>query len=208
MDVASVAMISLTFIGAQVAQKAASASIDSLWQRFSKAFEKEAKQPLTPQASVEAAGGVLAGNPGLLAEVEAVFGQTSALRRARLVAAALEGARILWVDDNPENNEWERLTLRQLGADVTNVESTATALGCLRSDSYDLILSDISRDGSDREGVDALSRLLGASPQIAVVFYAGRVDPSLRLPAGAFGLTNRPDELLHLILDAVERRRL
>ena len=39
MDVASVAMISLTFIGAQVAQKAASASIDSLWQRFSTAFE-------------------------------------------------------------------------------------------------------------------------------------------------------------------------
>src|SRR5687767_8322545 len=99
MDVASAAMISLTFIGAQVAQKAASASIDSLWQRLSKAFEKEAEQALTPDTSLAAAAGVLSGNPGLLAEVEAVFGQTSALRRARLVAAALEGARILWVDD-------------------------------------------------------------------------------------------------------------
>ena len=90
MDVASVAMISLTFIGAQVAQKAASASIDSLWQRFSRAFEGEAKQPLTPDASLETAERVFTGNPGLLAEVEAVFGKTSALRRARLVAAALE----------------------------------------------------------------------------------------------------------------------
>ena len=26
------------------------------------------------------------------------------------------------------------------------------------------------------------------------------------IPAGAFGLTNRPDELVHLVIDALERR--
>lgn len=86
-------------------------------------------------------------NPDLLAEVEAVFGSSSALRRARLVAAALEGARILWIDDNSDNNQWERSTLRQLGAELTAVDSTETALGCLRSEPFDLILSDVSRTG-------------------------------------------------------------
>ena len=33
-------------------------------------------------------------------------------------------------------------------------------MGCLRSDSYDLILSDISRNGGNREGIAALPRLL------------------------------------------------
>jgi CheY-like chemotaxis protein len=207
-DVMSAAMISLTFIGAQVAQKAASGSIDLLWERFTAIFEKQADRPLTPDATTEAAGRVLRENPELLAEIEAVFSNSSALRRARLVAAAIEGARILWIDDNPENNQWECATLRQLGAHVTAVDSTETAIGCLRSDSYDLILSDVSRSGSSREGIEVIPRLRALRPATAVVFYVGRLDASDGVPLGAFRITNRPDELLHLVMDALERRRL
>ena len=32
------------------------------------------------------------------------------------------------------------------------------------------------------------------------------VDPTRPVPVGAFGLTARPDELLHLVMDALERR--
>ena len=42
----------------------------------------------------------------------------------------------------------------------------------------------------------------------AVVFYVGRVDRAAGVPAGSFGITNRPDELLHLVMDALERCRL
>lgn len=207
-DLASAAMIAFTYIGALVAQKAASGSIDLLWKRVSSVFEEQADPPLTPDASIEAARRVLSDNPELLTEVEAVFSNSSALKRARLVGTAIKDARILWVDDNPKNNQWERLTLKQLGAHVTAADTTETALGCLRSDSYDLILSDVSRAGNSREGIAALPRLQSVSPDTAVVFYVGHVDPSMGVPPGAFGITNRPDELLHLVMDALERRRL
>ena len=40
-----------------------------------------------------------------------------------------------------------------------------------------------------------------------VIFYIGIFDPKLGIPGGAFGITNRPDELLHLVLDALERKK-
>jgi len=41
-----------------------------------------------------------------------------------------------------------------------------------------------------------------------VVFYVSVVYQDKPLPPGAFGLTNRPDELLHLVIDALEPVRL
>jgi hypothetical protein len=39
-----------------------------------------------------------------------------------------------------------------------------------------------------------------------VIFYVSVINQDKPLPPGAFGLTNRPDELLHLVIDALERR--
>ena len=38
-----------------------------------------------------------------------------------------------------------------------------------------------------------------------VIFYVGVFEPERGVPGQAFGITNRPDELLHLTLDALER---
>jgi len=40
---------------------------------------------------------------------------------------------------------------------------------------------------------------------VPVIFYIGYPDPSKGVPPHAFGITHRPDELLHLIMDALER---
>ncbi len=40
-----------------------------------------------------------------------------------------------------------------------------------------------------------------------MIFYIGVVDPNKGVPVQAFGITNRPDELLHLTLDALERKK-
>ena len=40
-----------------------------------------------------------------------------------------------------------------------------------------------------------------------VIFYVGRPEPEKGAPAGAFGLTNRPDQLLQLVVDALSRTR-
>ena len=120
-------------------------------------------RPIQPGANAEGpaemAQEVLANDPELSQNVEAVFGSSVALRRAQSVAPALPNARVLWVDDVLKNNEWERLTLRHLGADVTSVARTETAIECLEAEPFDLIISDISRQGLDREGIAALSRL-------------------------------------------------
>ena len=208
MDAMNAGMIALTFIGAQVAQKAADGAIESIWAKFSSLFVARFNREPTAESSTEMAAELLANDRELSENVEGVFSSSIPLRRALLVAAALRNARILWIDDTPKNNEWERLTLRQLGAHVTAVTSTETAVECLHAEAFDLILSDVSRQGISREGIDALPRLTVAAAGTAVVFYVGRVDHAAGVPPGAFGITNRPDELLHLVMDALERRRL
>jgi hypothetical protein len=38
-----------------------------------------------------------------------------------------------------------------------------------------------------------------------VIFYLWDYKPELGTPAGAFGITKRPDKLLHLVIDALAR---
>ena len=38
-----------------------------------------------------------------------------------------------------------------------------------------------------------------------LIFYVSVRDEEKPLPVGAFGLTNRPDVLVHLVIDALER---
>ena len=52
-----------------------------------------------------------------------------------------------------------------------------------------------------------LPRLREAGFHQPIIFYVGRLDASAGVPAGAFGVTNRPDELLQLVLDALARAR-
>jgi hypothetical protein len=40
-----------------------------------------------------------------------------------------------------------------------------------------------------------------------VIFFVGALDRTLGVPKGAAGITNRTNELLHLVLDALEGRR-
>jgi len=40
-----------------------------------------------------------------------------------------------------------------------------------------------------------------------VIFYVDAIDPTKGVSPLAFGMTNRPDEFLHLTLDALERKK-
>jgi CheY-like chemotaxis protein len=138
-----------------------------------------------------------------------------ALDRANKERALLEGAEILWVDDRPSNNRNETRMLRSFGALITFACSTdeavdALQLGVQQRTPFDLIISDISRGPSDEEqtaGVAMLERLSVENLAPPVVFYIGRIRRGAGTPDGAFGLTNRPDQLLHLVLDALARER-
>ena len=133
--------------------------------------------------------------------------RSQVLRRAQTVVPALEpGAQILWVDDHPEYNLSERRMLQSLRIFIDEALSTEQALARFERVEYDLVVSDMSRDGDDQAGLRLLAEIRNRGIEAPVIFYVGRIDPSV--PPGAFGITVRPDELLHYILDVLERRRL
>ena len=72
---------------------------------------------------------------------------------------------------------------------------------------YDLIISNMNRDGNSDEGARFLARVRAAGYSEPVVFYILNLTPSRETPGDAVGITNRPDELVHLVLDGLERVR-
>lgn len=133
--------------------------------------------------------------------------QDRALKRARTSLEVLSSAQILWVDDQPENNINERRMFRQLKAEVDIAQGSEEALRMLRAARYDLVISDISRGSESTAGLRFLSELRQQDKDTPVVFYIGEFEPQKGTPPQSFGITNRPDELLHLTLDALERKR-
>lgn len=130
-----------------------------------------------------------------------------ALDRARAQYRLIKGAQFLWVDDKPENNVNERRMFRQLDVDIDTATDNEKALAALATAAYDLVISDIARPGQTSSGLDLTKDLQAHGLNVPVVFYVGDYRPELGGPPHAFGITNRPDELLHLCLDILSRKR-
>jgi len=130
-----------------------------------------------------------------------------ALTRAQRCSRLLQGARLLWVDDRPENNNSEATMFSRLGVDIDTARDSTQALELVAAGSYDVIVSDMERDGDPAAGLGFLTDYHHRDGEkVPLVFYVGTLDPSKGTPAGAFGITNRPDELLHLVIDVLDRR--
>jgi CheY-like chemotaxis protein len=130
-----------------------------------------------------------------------------ALDRVKRHLKIFNGVQILWVDDHPENNLNERDMFCQLKAKIDSAVNTEEALNMLRNVKYDVVISDMAREGDLTAGLTLLDRLRKESQRPAVIFYVGVFNPEKGIPPLAFGITNRPDELLHLVLDVLERKR-
>jgi CheY-like chemotaxis protein len=119
-----------------------------------------------------------------------------------LSAAPHRAIRVLWVDDQPANNEDERRELRGHGFIFDNVVSTEEALFQLEHATYDLVISDLGREHSSDEspvaGKELLRHPLFAQAGPPVLIYANyravRQRDSL-IELGAVWSTDDPDEL-------------
>ena len=129
------------------------------------------------------------------------------LNRAKEHFNVFQNATILWIDDNPENNLNEWRMFLQLNVKIELAKSTESALEMLHQKKYDVIISDMARTDEDDAGLRFLIKFRKVDETTPVIFYIGTYDPKLGKPIGAFGITNRPDELLHLVLDALERKK-
>lgn len=129
------------------------------------------------------------------------------LRRAQRCSQVLNDAQALWIDDCPDNNVNEIRMFRQLRVAIDVATTTEAALEMMKATEYDLVLSDMARGNQADAGLDFLRQLRSSDKTTPVIFYVGVIDLTKGVPTHAFGITNRPDELLHLTIDALERKR-
>jgi CheY-like chemotaxis protein len=118
--------------------------------------------------------------------------------------------RVLWVDDQPDNNRREIAALAKLQIDVATVTSNGEAMKALEEDSegFDLVISDWSRpwDGPGA-GMRLLTKVRRAGFLVPVVFYHGEFGAEKRASraqeataGGALGEAVYPAELIQLVL--------
>lgn len=121
------------------------------------------------------------------------------------------GGRVLWVDDEPENNVVEVRLLRRLGVDVESVRDTAEAIARLAQDPgrFDLVVSDWTRPADPDDGIVLLDRIESSSVDLAVAYYVGEATADRRAEVArrrGLGVVSLPDDLLRLVLTALATR--
>ncbi|WP_298889783.1 response regulator [uncultured Serinicoccus sp.] len=118
--------------------------------------------------------------------------------------AQLLRLRVLWVDDQPDNNHVERTYLRDLGVTVDTAVTTEEANALIPRVDPTVLITDIDRPESKSAGMDLAKAMAKRRPDLPVIGYVGELKAGT--PDGFFGITNRPDELVHLLLDVAERQ--
>ena len=118
---------------------------------------------------------------------------------------------ILWVDDRPENNTYEREAFEAIGLQFTLSLSTDDAFDQLSQNKYSVIISDMGRREGPREGYVLLDRLRKEGDLTPLLFYAASNAPQHiqeTLEHGGQGCTNNPRDLFEMVTKAVIERQL
>lgn len=120
--------------------------------------------------------------------------------------------RVLWVDDRPSNNRYEQTMLHALGMYVDLSTSTDDALAKVTvRGGYDVIISDMGRPPDEQAGYTLLAELRRVGVMTPFVIYATSRDPAHfdeSVRRGGEGCTNRPNELVELVTNALRSHEL
>jgi CheY-like chemotaxis protein len=115
---------------------------------------------------------------------------------------------VLWVDDNPDNNNYERQALQVLGVSFVLAKSTDEALKKVSRQRFDAIISDMGRPPDPRAGYTLLDKLRSSGDKTPFIIYASSRDPEHVAESrnhGAIGCTNNANELFEMVLFALGR---
>jgi CheY-like chemotaxis protein len=173
--------------------------------------EATAKRRQVVEAAA-AIGAAVASKPADAAQPEAVLEEAKAAAGAVAEAITpralrrLEGATVLWVDDRPDNNRYERQALEALGVRFVLSTSSEDALAKTQHRTFDAIISDMGRPPDSRAGYTLLDALRKRGDQTPFIIYAGSRSPEHVAEArrhGAVGCTNRPQELIEMVLEVL-----
>jgi CheY-like chemotaxis protein len=117
---------------------------------------------------------------------------------------------ILWVDDRPNNNTYERQAFEALGLRFTLAHSTDEAFEKLSLARFAAIISDMGRKEGPREGYVLLDRLRREGDRTPLFFYAASNAPEHKRETqehGGQGCTNNAQELFEMVTRAVIQRQ-
>jgi len=140
-------------------------------------------------------------------DVSTEHGRNQVARRAARLQPIFRGARVLLVNDFPAEMEHVTGILRALGVEVEVATTSEDATSMLAQRQFDVVISDMRRGETPDEGLRFLKRMREKRVYLPTIFTVGQYKPELGTPAHAFGITNRVDELLNLLFDALERTR-
>ncbi len=112
-------------------------------------------------------------------------------------------ADVLWVDDHPLNNLFERRALSKMGIFCDAFTSNDEAMAALNLNLYDLVISDYGRDNALETGGDLLRAIRNAGLDIPFIYYTFGVNDQVKSEAliqGAFAIVETPDQLVSEVL--------
>jgi CheY-like chemotaxis protein len=118
----------------------------------------------------------------------------------------------LWVDDNPQNQEYERSALSALGIEFSMAKTTGEAVELLKGQKYNLVITDFKRIDDPRAGYTLLKEMRQIQSAPPLIIYSAAASPEFEAEAkqlGAYAETNQPQRLFSLAIEAMvnqERR--
>jgi len=128
-------------------------------------------------------------------------------RLAEVNVKKLSEIRALWVDDNPQNNMYERRSLEAIGIRFVLSTSTEDAIEKLKKDEYDVVISDMGRGNNKEAGFDLLKEMKNIRTAPFIIYSWGVTSEQIKQAKekGAFGETSSPRELFQLVIDAIQK---
>ena len=85
-----------------------------------------------------------------------------------------KGRSILFVEDEPDSRALTALAIEKLGYRVVQAASAEEAMNFLRTDRFDVLLTDVTLPGAHGDVLAAEARML--DPTIRLIFATGRRD--------------------------------
>lgn len=117
---------------------------------------------------------------------------------------------ILWVDDRPENNQFERKAFEAIGIEFTLSLSTNDALFQLDNKRFAAIISDMGRKEGPQEGYVLLDEIRRNSNDTPFFIFSSSNLPKHKqkaLQQGAQGSTNNGQELFQMVTKSILTRK-
>ena len=128
-----------------------------------------------------------------------------------LVQEGTENPWVLWVDDRPSNNIFERQALESVGIRFVLSETTDDALDILSKRTFGAIISDMGRREGPREGYALLDALRARDDRTPLFIYASSNAPEHKRETrehGGQGCTNDGQELFDMVTRAIFGQRI